>query len=59
MDAEARIDAILKLIEKKYAQKLGDKENYQKVYAALVRRGFSYGDVSRALKKYLEDFSED
>lgn len=52
-------DAILKLIEKKYAQKLGDKENYQKVYAALVRRGFSYGDVSRALKKYLEDFSED
>ncbi len=52
-------DAILKLIEKKYAQKLEDKENYQKVYAALVRRGFSYGDVSRALKKYLEDFSED
>ena len=52
-------DAILKLIEKKYAQKLESKENYQKVYAALVRRGFSYGDVSRALKKYLEDFSED
>ncbi len=53
--------ALLRLIEKKYAAKLEDKDNYQKVYAALVRRGFSYSAVKSALKKYTEDldFSED
>ncbi|MBQ6848168.1 MAG: regulatory protein RecX [Clostridia bacterium] len=53
--------SLLRLIEKKYAAKLEDKDNYQKVYAALVRRGFSYSAVKSALKKYTEDldFSED
>ena len=52
---------ILTLIEKKYSAKLQDPDNFQKVYAALVRRGFSYGDVKTALKKYKEDleFSEE
>ncbi len=48
--------ALLRLIESKYAVKLQQKENHPKVYAALVRRGFSYSAVSTALKKY---FSED
>ena len=52
-------DSLLRLIEKKYAEKLKCKENYGKVYAALVRRGFSYSDVKSALKKYTENFSED
>ncbi len=51
--------ALLRLIETKYITKLQDKNNYPKVYAALVRRGFSYGDIKSALKKYTEDFSED
>ncbi len=55
------VTKLVALIEKKYAAKLADRENYQKVYAALVRRGFSYGDVKTALKKYTEDleFSEE
>ena len=55
------VSKILALIEKKYSEKLKDPENFQKVYAALVRRGFSYGDVKTALKKYKEDleFSEE
>ena len=52
-------DTLSKLIERKYLEKLSDKNNYHKVYAALVRRGFSYSDVRNALKKYTEDFSED
>ena len=55
------VSRILTLIEKKYSAKLQDPDNFQKVYAALVRRGFSYGDVKTALKKYKEDleFSEE
>lgn len=55
------VSKILALIEKKYSGKLWDPDNFQKVYAALVRRGFSYGDVKTALKKYKEDleFSEE
>ena len=57
---EAEVDeeaSLLRLIENKYATKLINKENYPKVYAALVRRGFSYSAVSTALKKYCsEDF---
>ena len=52
-------DTLSKLIERKYLEKLSDSNNYHKVYAALVRRGFSYSDVRNALKKYTEDFSED
>ncbi len=59
---ETEIDedsALLNLIEKKYAAKLTERENYPKVYAALVRRGFSYSAVKNALKKFTEDFSEE
>ena len=44
---------INELIERKYQRRIlsGDTE---KVYAALVRKGFSYGAVRDALKKYSE-----
>lgn len=41
------------IIERKYAAKLAAGET-EKVYAALVRKGFSYRDVREALKKYSE-----
>lgn len=55
------VASILSLIEKKYATKLLERDNFQKVYASLVRRGFSYSDVKTALKKYTDDldFSEE
>lgn len=40
------------VIQKKYLSKLQSQENTQKVFAALVRRGFSYAGVRQALKKY-------
>jgi len=54
-------DALAKLIETKYAAKLKSENGYQKVYAALVRKGFSYSEVRSALKKYTDDieFSEE
>ena len=43
------------LIEKKYARKLEEENGVQRVYAALVRKGFSFGAVREALKKYSEE----
>ncbi len=44
------------LIEKKYSSKLSDPQNTPKVYATLIRKGFSYGAVRDALKSYNEEF---
>ncbi len=46
---------ILSLLEGKYAYKLTQDNGIEKVYAALVRKGFSYSDVRAALKKYSEE----
>lgn len=43
------------LIKKKYQNKLNSEEGVQKVFAALVRKGFSFSDVRRALKEYSEE----
>lgn len=43
------------LIEKKYKTRLQNPENTEKVYAALVRKGFSYSAVRDALKNYSEE----
>lgn len=51
-DEGAQISA---LISKKYRTKLENPENIPKVYAALVRKGFSYGAVREALKRYSEE----
>ncbi len=40
------------LIDKKYRTKMQSEEDIPKVYAALVRRGFSYGSVREAINKF-------
>ena len=52
VDEEEQIRAV---IEKKYARKLEQENGVQKVYAALVRKGFSFSAVRNALKKYSEE----
>ena len=42
------------LIERKYANRLKTEKDVEKVFAALVRKGFSFSDVRRALKQYSE-----
>lgn len=51
-DEAAQIKAV---IEKKYRTKLSDRNDIQKVYAALIRKGFSYSAVREQLKKYIEE----
>lgn len=51
-DEAAQIRA---LIDKKYARRLQSGEDVQKIYAALVRKGFSYGAVREVLKVYCEE----
>lgn len=56
--AEFEVDeetVLSELIEKKYAQKLTAENGEQKVYAALVRKGFSFSGVRKAIKKYKSD----
>lgn len=47
------------LIEKKYRSKLAQEKGGEKVFAALVRKGFSYSVVREALKSYIEESEED
>lgn len=51
-DEETQIRA---LIEKKYARKMELENGAEKVYAALIRKGFSFSAVRNVLKKYSEE----
>ena len=51
-DETSQINAV---IEKKYRLKMNTKEEIQKVYAALIRKGFSYSAVSDAIKKQTKE----
>lgn len=44
--------SIRALLEQKYAARLGDRAQRQKVLAALARRGFGYGDCRAAMEEY-------
>lgn len=48
---------IRNIIEKKYRNKLGDKESIRKVYAALIRKGFSFDGVKSVLKEYEDEIN--
>ena len=57
-DETSQVEAV---IQKKYRTKMSDKDGIQKVYAALIRKGFSYSAVRDAIKKYtreIEDYEE-
>ncbi len=51
-DETSQVEAV---IQKKYQNKMTDKENIQKVYAALIRKGFSYSAVREVIKKYTRE----
>ena len=51
-DEIAQVNAI---IQKKYRAKMNTKEEIQKVYAALIRKGFSYSAVGDAIRKYTKE----
>lgn len=53
--------ALSYLIEHKYKNKLSDKKDRDRTVAALMRKGYSYGEIKRALEKYTdtEEMSEE
>ncbi len=50
---------IKNLLYKKYSTKLEKDGGAEKVFAALVRKGFSYSSVREAMKSYIEESEED
>ncbi len=53
-------EQIQALIEKKYKTRLEAENGFEKVFSALIRKGFSYTQVRSALKKYKDlEFCED
>ncbi len=52
---------IMALLEGKYSYKLTLPNGQKKVFDALIRKGFSYGEVRQAMKNYINEleFSED
>ncbi|MBQ9769746.1 MAG: regulatory protein RecX [Clostridia bacterium] len=54
-------EKIARLIETKFKTKLNSEKDVEKVFAALVRKGFSYSDIKSVLKAYSEqiEFSEE
>ena len=54
-------EKIKNLLEGKYARKLTEEKGTEKVYASLVRKGFSYGAVRTAMKNFTQEleFCED
>ncbi len=51
-DEASQVKAV---INKKYRNKMCDKTQVQKVYAALIRKGFSYSAVREVMKKYTQE----
>lgn len=50
-------EKIKKLLKTKYATRLKDEESIKKVFAALVRKGFSFSDVRNVLRKYSDEIN--
>ena len=48
-------ESVKMLIEEKYKKYLVDEKGTRKVINALLRKGFSYGDIRTALEPYIED----
>ena len=51
-------ERITELIDKKYARYLTDEKGVQKVKAALVRQGYSFSEVNKALSEYEYEMEE-
>lgn len=52
-------EELLEMIERKYANKLGDYKDRQKVIAALARRGYDFGAIRHCIEAYLNGSAAD
>lgn len=51
-DSKEEQEKIRRLINKKYSSKVREKEDVQKTFASLSRRGFAFSDIRAVLKEY-------
>ena len=56
---EEIVEEIKNLIEKKYAEKLYDRNDIQKVIAAMARRGYGFDDIKAAIRMAREEADAD
>lgn len=52
------VETIVTLIHKKYYSRFSDDNGREKVIAALMRKGFSYGDVKSAIYRIENDYDD-
>ncbi len=52
---EDTAERIGEIIDRKYRQYLSDEKGIEKVKAALVRLGYSYSEVNKGIKEYIEN----
>lgn len=57
-DREEMTDVLTDLVRKKYSDKITDREQRQKVIAALARRGYGFGEIKEAITAVLEEITE-
>ena len=48
-------ESLTQLVRKKYADRIADREERQKVIAALARRGYGFGEIKTAIMAVLEE----
>ena len=58
-DREEMTDVLTDLVRKKYSDKITDREQRQKVIAALARRGYNFGEIKEAITSVLEEITEE
>ncbi len=49
---------IMELLQKQYRNKLSTEKDIQRTFAALIRRGFSFGDVKSVMREYSENIND-
>ena len=46
------------LLERQYRNKMGTEKDVQRTFAALVRRGFDFGDIKSVMREYSENIND-
>lgn len=56
---EDEIPAIMDQIRLRYAGCFDDEKGYRRMVAGLARRGYSFGDIKKAIREYTEEFEDE
>ena len=57
--AEDMAESLTALVRKKYSDRISDRDERQKVIAALARRGYGFGEIKTAIMAVLEELEDE